>query len=78
MVKVLSTSPAARCAIGEACSLCSRGEQYPLSNRRSTQPYARRASETFLTRVVRDGAIMLDPPMIKISIADRYDAPAVD
>src|SRR5215467_1312132 len=36
--------------------------------------HARQAGDTFLTRVVRDGAIPLDPPGIEISIADVYGA----
>lgn len=39
--------------------------------------YARQAGDAFLTRVVRAGAIALDPPGIKISIADVYGALAV-
>jgi Uma2 family endonuclease len=39
--------------------------------------HARQAGDTFLTRVVRAGAIALDPPGIEIFIADVYGAPAV-
>jgi hypothetical protein len=36
--------------------------------------HARQAGDAFMTRVVREGAIALDPPGIEISIADVYDA----
>jgi Uma2 family endonuclease len=38
--------------------------------------HARQAGDAFLTRVVRDGAITLDPPGIEIFIADIYGATA--
>jgi Uma2 family endonuclease len=34
--------------------------------------HARRADDTILTRLVRDGAIRLDPPGLELSIADIY------
>ena len=37
--------------------------------------HARQAGDTFLTRVVRDGVIALDPPGMEISIDDVYGAP---
>lgn len=36
--------------------------------------HVRQAGDTFLTRVVRDGVIALDPPGVEISIADIYGA----
>jgi Uma2 family endonuclease len=36
--------------------------------------HARQAGDAFLTRVVREGTINLDPPGLKISIADLYGA----
>jgi Uma2 family endonuclease len=39
--------------------------------------HVRQAGDAFLTRVVRDGAIALDPPGMEIAVADIYGAPAV-
>jgi Uma2 family endonuclease len=38
--------------------------------------HVRQAGDTFLTRVVRDGTIALDPPGMEITIAEVYGAPA--
>jgi len=38
--------------------------------------HLRQADDTFLTRVVRDGSIALDPPGMAISVGDVYSAPA--
>lgn len=37
--------------------------------------HARQAGDAFVTRVVREGAITLDPPGLEIGIADVYGAP---
>jgi Uma2 family endonuclease len=37
--------------------------------------HARQIGDTLLTRVVREGAIALDPPGLEIAIADIYGAP---
>jgi Uma2 family endonuclease len=38
--------------------------------------HARQTGDAFLTRVVRDGTISLDPPGMEITVAEVYGAPA--
>jgi Uma2 family endonuclease len=39
--------------------------------------HVRQAGDAFLTRVVRDGTIALDPPGMEIAVADIYGSPVV-